>query len=233
MAQAGIHSMVGMAVSKVTPDTMWLMTGIVLGNLLPDVDNLAVAAATVAGLPTEGLHRTFTHSLITVGIIVGVFYLIAWLTKKPKWGNLGLGLGIGMLMHIILDLFIWFDGVQILWPFQSWVNLWANVAPPDWWMKLMMPAEFLFFALYFVTLDVISRRSGTDQEFLGKLRIWTGLMLLLFVVFTPLVYFMQTGFMTIYGALYLVCLGVAIGITIRMRDTLDTLATRNLQELKL
>ena len=56
MAQAGIHSMVGMAVGRWTPDTQWLMLGVVLGNLIPDTDNLAVAAATLASQPTEGLH---------------------------------------------------------------------------------------------------------------------------------------------------------------------------------
>jgi len=55
MAQAGIHSMVGMAVRKWTPARKWLMLGIVLGNLFPDADNLAVAVATVMGKPTEGL----------------------------------------------------------------------------------------------------------------------------------------------------------------------------------
>lgn len=35
--------------------------------------DLAVA---VTRLPTEGLHRTFTHSVFTVAVILAVFYLI-------------------------------------------------------------------------------------------------------------------------------------------------------------
>jgi membrane-bound metal-dependent hydrolase YbcI (DUF457 family) len=31
----------------------------------------------------------------------------------------GLGLGIGILMHILLDLLVWFNGVEILWPIPS------------------------------------------------------------------------------------------------------------------
>lgn len=54
MAQAGIHGMVGMAVRKWTPDRKWLMLGIILGNIFPDADNLAVAVATVMGRSTEG-----------------------------------------------------------------------------------------------------------------------------------------------------------------------------------
>ena len=152
MAQAGIHSMVGMAVRKWTPARKWLMLGIVLGNLFPDADNFAVAAATLTGSSTEGLHRTFTHSLFFVAAIIIVFFVISQLTKKAEWANLGFGLGIGVLMHILLDLLIWFNGVEILWPLNSWINLWEGISLPAWWSKLMMPVENLFFVLFFLLL---------------------------------------------------------------------------------
>ena len=76
MAQAGIHAVVGMVVRKWLPAQKWLFLGVVLGNLFPDADNLAVAAATLAGRSTEGLHRTFTHSLFFVAAIFLIFYLV-------------------------------------------------------------------------------------------------------------------------------------------------------------
>jgi membrane-bound metal-dependent hydrolase YbcI (DUF457 family) len=221
MAQAGIHGLIGSAVRKLTPDHTWLMLGIVVGSLLPDLDNVAVAVATVAKMPTEGLHRTFTHSLFAAAAVVIVFYLVGKLVKRPRWGNLGIGLGIGMLMHIILDLLIWFDGVAILWPIHSWVNLWAAFAPPAWFSKLMLPAEFLFFALFFLGLRSVARKRSTDQGYLRTLGIWTWVELLLFVAFTALVYVMQKGFMTPYGALYILSLVLAIAVTIRMRNTVE------------
>ena len=224
MAQAGIHGLIGTAVRKLTPVRTWLMLGIVLGNLLPDADNLAVAVATVLKLPTEGLHRTFTHSLFTVVAVMVVFYLIGVLVKQPRWGYLGVGLGVGILMHILLDLLLWFNGVEILWPIPSWVNLWGSYTPPVWFDKLMMSTEFLFFALFFVGLAGIAHRRSTDQEYLGKLRIWTWIQAALFVVFTVLVYVVQKGFMTPYGAVYLLSLALAIGVTIRMRKTVEAVA---------
>jgi membrane-bound metal-dependent hydrolase YbcI (DUF457 family) len=176
-------------------------------------------------LPTEGLHRTFTHSLITIVGVIVVFFWIGVLAKQPRWGNLGIGLGIGMLMHIVLDLLIWFNGVAILWPIPSWINLWSGYTPPDWFNKLMLSTEFLFFALFFVGLEGIAHRRNTDQEYLGKLRIWTWIQAALFVVFTVLVYVMQKGFMTPYGAVYLLSLALAIGVTIRMRKTVEAVAT--------
>jgi membrane-bound metal-dependent hydrolase YbcI (DUF457 family) len=224
MAQAGIHSLIGTAIRKWTPARTWLMLGIVLGSMLPDTDNLTVAVATVMKLPTEGLHRTFTHSLFMVVAVVVVFYLISVLVKQPRWGNLGVGLGVGILMHILLDLVIWFNGVAILWPIPSWINFWSGFTPPVWFDKINLSAEFLFFALFFIGLERIAHQRNTDQDYLGKLRIWTWLQIALFVVFTVLVYVMQKGFMTPYGAVYLLSLALAIGVTIRMRKTVEAVA---------
>jgi len=221
MAQAGIHGLVGLAVRKWLPRREWLMLGIVLGNLLPDADNLAVAVATLAGWPTEGLHRTFTHSLFTVVGIVVLGYIVAWLTKRPRWGNLGLGLSLGVLMHILLDLVIWFNGVEILWPLSSWINFWEGVTPPVWWSKLMMPIEFLFFVLLYLVLGRMANHRGTDGDYLKTLWVWTGIQGALFVIFTVLVYTMAKGFMTPFGAVYLLSLGLTYGVVIRMRTTIE------------
>lgn len=221
MAQAGIHSIVGIAVKKWTPERTWLLLGVILGSMLPDADNLVVAVATVAKLPAEGLHRTFTHSLFTILAVVAVFYIVSRVTRQPRWNNLGIGLGIGILLHILLDLLIWFNGVEILWPIPSWINLWSGVTPPAWFDKLMMTAEFLFFALFFIGLSTLARRQGTDLEYLRRLRTWSWLEFDLFLIFTALVFFLQKGFMTPYGLVYLLSLGLAIGVTIRMRKTVE------------
>ncbi len=221
MAQAGIHGLISFPVRKWAPEQEWLMLGIVLGSLIPDSDNLAVAVATLINHSTEGLHRTFTHSLFTVVGVIAVFFLISAATRRPRWNNLGLGLGLGILLHILLDLLIWFDGVAILWPIPYYLNFWSNVTPPDWWTKLMYPVELLFFALFFLTLDSMARKQGSDLRYLGKLRIWTGLEGVLFLVFLVLVYTLSKGFMTIFGAVYLLSLGLAIGIAIRMRTTIE------------
>lgn len=221
MAQAGIHGMVGTAVRRWTPDQTLLMTGIVLGNLFPDLDNFAVAIATLTGSASEGLHRSFTHSLFAVIAVWVLFIIIGAATGQTKWRNFGIGFGIGMIMHILLDIFIWFGHVQILWPLAYDVNIWANVTPPDWWMKLMMPAEFLFFALFFWVLMRMAQQQQTNSENVRTVKVWTAVQIVLFVIFTALVYVMESGFMTIYGAAYLFSLVVAWIIVIKMRQTVE------------
>jgi membrane-bound metal-dependent hydrolase YbcI (DUF457 family) len=175
------------------------------------------------GKSTEGLHRTFTHSLFFVAAIILVFYGVARMSKRSEWGNLGLGLGIGVLMHILLDLLVWFNGVEILWPLPSWVNLWTNITPPEWWNKLMMPVENLFFVLFFLLLAATARKRNTDSDYLPKLRVWTWVQGVLFLAFMVMVFTMESGFLTIFGAVYLLSLGLVFGITIRMRETVEAI----------
>jgi membrane-bound metal-dependent hydrolase YbcI (DUF457 family) len=221
MAQAGIHALVGAVAGKVLPKREWLILGIILGSLFPDLDNYAVAAATLARLDTHGLHRTFTHSIFTILAAITVFTAIAQVRRQPRWITLGIGFGVGIGLHIALDLLVWFNGVEVLWPLGGWVNLWEGIEPPQWLAKLLDPAELLFFALFFIWLARTAREQRTNTDFLGKLRLWTIAMLLLLVVFTPLAYLMSKGFLTIFGLAYLVSLTAAFLITIRMRQTVE------------
>ncbi|HIP70127.1 MAG TPA: hypothetical protein EYH05_01875 [Anaerolineae bacterium] len=221
MAQAGIHGLVGTAVRRWMPDQEWLMTGIVLGSLFPDLDNFAVAAAVLTGNSTEGLHRTFTHSLFLAAFIWGAAWVYGRLTGRTRWRNLGVGLGIGILLHILLDLLVWFNGVYLLWPLPVWLNLWENVTPPAWWMQLMMPAEFLAFALFFAGLGWLACRQNSDLPSIRSLKVWTAVQFLLFLIFTALFFTMRSGFFTIYGGVYLLSLLLALGITLKMRQTIE------------
>lgn len=221
MAQAGMHGLVGMAVRKIGGKKEWLLLGLLLGSVIPDMDNVGVAVATLMKLPTAGIHRTLTHSIFFFAAVVILFYAISKLKKDIRWNNLGLGLGLGMLLHSLLDLLLWFNGVAIFWPLPLWVNLWTNVTPPEWFMKFMDPAEFLFFALFLWALGNWARKFSTDGGFLKTHRIWFILEIVLFVIFTPLAYLITKGFLTIFGAVYLFSLFMIFFVTIRMRNTVE------------
>jgi membrane-bound metal-dependent hydrolase YbcI (DUF457 family) len=221
MPQAGLHGLTGMAVRRIAGKREWLLLGIMLGTMLPDMDNLAVAVATLTKADTHGLHRTFTHSLFFVAVVVAIFYLIGATRKQQQWTNLGIGLGIGITMHILLDLLGWFNGVYVLWPIKYELNFWKNITPPEWFMKFMEPAEFLLFAIYLSALSAWSRKYNTDTDYGNKVRFWMILESVLFIVFTPLAYVMTKGFLTLFGAMYLFSLFAVFLVTIRMRKSVD------------
>ena len=221
MAQAGMHGVVGMAVRKITGRKEWLFIGILLGSFIPDMDNLGVAVATLAKIPTEGIHRTMTHSVFFATLVTVILMLVGQWKKDVRWGNLGVGLGLGQLFHALLDLLLWFNGVALFWPFPLWISLWANNTPPEWFMKLMDPVEFLFFGLYLWGLGTWARKFNTNSEFLKAHRIWMILEFALFAIFTPLVFIMAKGFLTIFGAFYLFSIFMTFFVTIRMRKTVE------------
>jgi membrane-bound metal-dependent hydrolase YbcI (DUF457 family) len=224
MAQAGMHGMVGMAVRKMTGRKEWLLLGILLGSVIPDMDNVGVAVATVAKLPTEGIHRTMTHSIFFAIAVAVVFYIIGQAKKTERWSNLGFGLGLGILLHSLLDFVLWFNGLEFFWPLGGEINFWANSTPPEWFMKFMDPAEFLFFGLYLWALGTWARKFNTNAEFLKTHRIWMILEFALFAIFTPLVYLMTKGYLTIFGAFYLFSIFMVFFVTIRMRKTVEAAA---------
>jgi membrane-bound metal-dependent hydrolase YbcI (DUF457 family) len=221
MAQAGMHAMVGTLARKWTNKREWILLGVLLGSFIPDMDNLGVAVATLTKMPTAGIHRTMTHSVFFMLVVAAMFYAIGQVRKDARWGNLGIGLGLGMLLHSLLDLLLWFNGVALFWPLPIWINLWTNTTPPEWFMKFMDPAEFLFFGLYLLMLGNWARKFNTDGGFLKTHRNWMILEFVLFVIFTPLAYLITKGFLTIFGALYLFSIFMAFFVTIRMRQTVE------------
>jgi len=224
MAQAGMHGLVGMAVQKMVGKKEWLVLGLILGSFVPDMDNVGVAVATLSKMPTDGIHRTMTHSIFFAIGVALVFYVIGQATKTTRWSNLGLGLGLGILLHSLLDFVLWFDGVAFFWPLGGVINFWPNGNPSAlfkdflWWA-----AEFLFFGLYLWAIGVWARKFGTDGNAKSGLRLWMLLQYTLFILFTLIIVFMGTSKMveTLSGALYLVSLFAVFFITIRMRKTVE------------
>jgi len=224
MAQAGIHGLVGIAMRKMSVKKEWLILGIIAGNMAPDLDALAVAYATLTGGDSHGLHRTWSHSILFMVGLVLAFYVISALAKSRRIGNLGLGLGIGMLTHSLLDLLIWFRGVQLFWPFFPEINFWASYTPPAWWAdKFESAVEFGLMALFLYMLGRIASKQATDTDFLPKLNIWIGVELVLFAVFLVLVY-VWSGYYIVFGAAYIFSLILTEVITFRMRNTIEAIA---------
>jgi membrane-bound metal-dependent hydrolase YbcI (DUF457 family) len=226
MPQAGVHAIVGMVARKWMPQKEWLLLGIVLGNMFPDLDNFAVAYATLTRSDTHGLHRTFTHSIFTVIATIILFALIAALTKNQKWNHFGIGFGTGILMHILLDLILWFNGVELLWPIRYELNFWSWFTMPDWLKIILDAGEFLAFSLYFLLLGSLARHQNTDTERRGSSRTWAYIEFSLFILFAVLFFSIGTKGLqnTIFGALYLLSMIIAIVVTIQMRKTVEMLS---------
>jgi membrane-bound metal-dependent hydrolase YbcI (DUF457 family) len=226
MPQNGVHAIVGIASRKWMPKKEWLLLGVVLGNMFPDLDNLVVAYATLAKLPDpEHYHRTFTHSLFTILAMVILFYIVAALTKNEKWRNFGIGFGAGIVMHILVDLVLWFNGVELLWPIPFEVNFWSWFTTPAWLKILLDTGEFLAFGMYFLLLGSMAARHGTNADRQRSSTTWAYIEFGLFVLFTAAFFIIGSKGLQYqaFGGLYLLSLVVGMVITIRMKQTVETI----------
>ena len=225
MPQNGVHAIIGTVARKWMPQKEWLVLGVVLGNMAPDLDNLVVAYATLAKLPDpESYHRTFSHSFFTIAGMLVLFYLIAIVTRNEKWKNFGNGFGVGILMHILVDLVLWFNGVELLWPIKYELNFWSWFVTPAWLKILLDTGEFLAFGLYFLLLGSLARKQNTDADRQRSPRMWAYVQFALFILFTLMFFVMGTKGLhyTIFGALYLVSMIIAMIVTVRMRRTIES-----------
>lgn len=228
MPQNGVHAIIGTVSRKWMPQKEWLLLGVVLGNMFPDLDNLVVAYATLAKLPDpEGFHRTFTHSVFTIALMLVLFYIIAAVTQNAKWKNFGNGFGIGILMHILVDLVLWFNGVELLWPIRYELNFWSWFTVPGWLKIFLDTGEFLAFGLYFLLLNSLSQKQNTDGDRRRSLNMWAIVQFTLFILFTLMFFVRGTKGLpyTIFGALYLISMIIAMSVTIRMRRTVETISS--------
>lgn len=224
MPQNGVHAIVGTMARKWMPQKEWLVLGIVLGNMAPDLDNFVVAYATLAKLPDpESYHRTFSHSIFSIPVMLVVFHLIAAITRNEKWRNFGNGFGAGILMHILVDLALWFNGVELMWPVKYELNFWSWFTVPGWLKILLDTGEFLAFGLYFLLLGSLTRKQNTDTDRRRSLRVWVILQFTLFVLFTLIFFITGTKGLqyTIFGGLYLASMVAAMIVTIQMRRTIE------------
>jgi membrane-bound metal-dependent hydrolase YbcI (DUF457 family) len=226
MPQNGIHAIIGVASRIWMPKKEWLLLGVMLGSMFPDLDNFVVAYATLAKLPEpEHFHRTFTHSIFTIIAMVILFYGIAAVTKNKKWQNFGIGFGAGIVMHVLVDLVLWFNGVELLWPIKFELNFWSWFVTPVWLKIFLDTGEFLAFGLYFLLLGSLALRYGTDANRQSLSRTWAYIEFGLFVLFTALFFIIGTKGLhyQAYAGLYLLSLVVSVVLTIQMRQTVETL----------
>ena len=238
MAQSGLHGLIGVAVARMTskeaPEpgrsiaAKSFAYGFVTGNVLPDIDLAALAVTYLFDSKLAmRMHRTATHSLVVIGIVTLLGVLLSTTRGGKSYFK---GLGAGMALHTLVDIFLWFSGVDILWPLGSFgvrseINLWANVKLPPLWNNLLGSTDFLMMALFYGLLMKLSRRYETNVGFLRKLAAFKTFHYVSFLVYVVLSFFLARNLFDIaqYAVIVLVSLPMT-WITIRgSKPTLERL----------
>ncbi len=248
MAQSGFHGILGLAVVRAiggrssktgvspvekgqTPEAelkRGVVFGYVLGNILPDADLLPLAITFLFDSRLAmRMHRTATHSLVVIVPLM----LLGLLFLRGRGKGMALGLGLGAITHSMLDIFVWFSSVDLLWPLGTWsvpsvVNLWSGVEVGRVAGNFLGALDYLAFALYYAFLAKMARARETDADFLPQLRVFTVLNLAFFAVYTVLSFVLSKGLFEIahYAMFVLVFFPIAVYTTVKMRSTIEAMA---------
>ncbi len=204
MAQSGLHGLIGATLTKITgkdasePGRAIVAKssayGFVIGSVWPDVDLAALAVTYLFDSKLAmRMHRTATHSLLIIGLIT----LLGIMFSTTKGGkSFFKGLGTGMALHSVVDIFLWLAGVDILWPLgqfgiRSEVNLWAKVKIPPLWNNFLGAGDFLAMALFYGYLIRQARTHETNPGFLSKLRAFMAFQYVCFILYMGLSFFLS------------------------------------------
>jgi hypothetical protein len=243
MGQVGLHGLTGLTVgrymlsSSVQNPTARraLLFGFQLGNLIPDLDFLAV----VAMYPRDhalamNLHRGFSHSALgAISLLVG-FYSIAALMKDQYVRYFGYGLALGVCAHFTLDIFVWFSPVDVFWPASLFhlippVNIWSWYTEQPLTSRLLGAAEFAAFGLYFDYLVSLAVTHQTNADMLQHVRRFSTFCWTVFAVLTALAFDVPnpTFELYLYVPMGIVFMPACFYITWRMQATIELLGLEN------
>lgn len=241
MGQVGLHAITGLVVGEHLLNAYVqdragrraLLFGFVVGNIVPDLDFLAV----VGMFPVDQemalhLHRGFTHSLLgSITMWVG-FYLGSMMLRDSYMRYLGFGLSLGVVCHFLSDLLLWFSPVDIFWPASIFglippVNLWFWYETPALLGRLMGAAEFIAFAVYYQYLARLARTFETDLEMIPSLERMIGICWIAWAVATGLAFELTDSQFIIlsYVPMGVLFMPVAFYVTWRMQKTVEAVAT--------
>ena len=144
---------------KIFPLHYVLIAGI--GGVLPDIDFILTWISGLLGYSTEGIHRTFTHTIF-VPLIFLLLYFVLWHDKIPALGKhklkinvICLMLSFGTLIHLILDALV-SGSIMPFYPFSSLtvgLNL-VNLLPTPLNSLALPTLDGTLLILYLIYLEV-------------------------------------------------------------------------------
>ena len=226
MAQAGLHALIGYQAKRVLPHEKYIMSGILFGSMLPDIDILIVAVGSIfhgITLAEELFHRTSTHSFFTLIFIYLLFAILSELKKKPSIKTIGKGISIGMLIHYLIDTIFWFNAIDLLWPLPvKSFNLWSFFSPSEKIFNFLLIMEFFCFRWYAWFLMKQHFNAPNKHSWVIKyLNSWKKIETILFISFIFFSFFAIPHFKLLFGIAYIPSLIMALFSTYMSRDALE------------
>ena len=226
MAQTSINAIIGFKLRNIIPTKKRLLTSIIIGIMLPDLDFIIEYIINQFSLINYQLHNSIFHSIFMIPFLALLILIYSEYKNKNK--VIAVGISVGMGAHIILDI-ITMQSVGLLFPlFDSTqnfdlkeflkININTNLE------KTLYSFEFLFFRFYgWLLIEQIILKPKNNIYLIKRIKLWMKLELYIFLLFILFIYFgvNDLQFTNIYGLFYIPSFLFALYATYKMRKTLN------------
>ena len=109
---AHLSTMVLFVLAFLMPRDAGFVLGCLIGSVAIDADHIPLYLGW--DILTADTNRPFTHSLLTMGIVLALS-----LVSGGRWQAIGLGLVVGLSAHFLRDAATSSAGVPLLWPVET------------------------------------------------------------------------------------------------------------------
>ena len=199
MAQTGLHTIIPFKIFKNNYNNYFLYA-FLMGSIIPDFDvaiNSIYKIFKSWGNPNSYyLNKNYLinydlnvfHSIISsiiIYLIILIFYEIKKNTSILSFAN---GFLLGLLTHIIIDIFLFLRPVQIFWPLNyaglNPINIWGEINIPFKVMTTYLTIEFIFFRyIGYELIKILIIQKDKNSKYISALSRWMKIQALLFILF--------------------------------------------------
>jgi len=226
MAQTSINAIIGFKLKGIIPNQKQLLTSIIIGMMLPDLDFIIEYLIKKITFINYELHNSLFHNIFIIPFIALLILIYSEYKNKNK--IIATGVALGIAIHIILDI-ITMQSVGLLFPLfdvnQNFdLKQFLNISIDTNIQKTLDCFEFLFFRIYgWLLIEQIILNPKNNTYLIKRIKLWMKLELYIFLLFILFIYFgvKDSYFVNIYGVLYIPSFLFALYATYKMRKTLN------------
>ena len=226
MAQTSINAIIGFKLKGIIPNQKQLLTSIIIGMMLPDLDFIIEYLIKKITFINYELHNSLFHNIFIIPFIALLILIYSEYKNKNK--IIATGVALGIAIHIILDI-ITMQSVGLLFPLfdvkQNFdLKQFLHISIDTNIQKTLDCFEFLFFRIYgWLLIEQIILNPKNNTYLIKRIKLWMKLELYIFLLFILFIYFgvKDSYFVNIYGVLYIPSFLFALYATYKMRKTLN------------
>ena len=230
MAQAGLHTYVSILLKNKIPNKQWFFYSFLFASILPEIDIvLSILHKFIYDTSYNFIFSTsLFHSIIT-NTIVYIIILTAYEIKKKSYLlHVANGYALGIIIHLSLDILIWFRPINILWPLPTTpVDIWANVGIPLELITLHTLLEIFFFRLFaFHMINIILLNTKSNNSLIKFLSLWMKGNFYILLTYVILAYKLNLSNLFIaFAIIYIPSLLLMFFILIKLKKHINNYAT--------